>query len=101
MALHGRALEAVGPLLGAACRGLRILYLQNNVIGRIGEWAGGDTRQRVVWSPARRCVGGKNAGLQVFVLTARVTRPWLCAYTCVCRQSTCTDSSSWSTSTWR
>ena len=38
VALHGRSLEAVGPLLGAACRGLRILYLQNNVIGRIGEW---------------------------------------------------------------
>ena len=35
VALHSQGLERI-ELLGHACRELRILYLQNNVIGRIG-----------------------------------------------------------------
>lgn len=36
VSLHGQNLEAVGTLLGQACAQLRILYLQNNVLQRIG-----------------------------------------------------------------
>ena len=36
LSLHGQNLEKV-ELLGQVCRHLRILYLQNNVIGRIGK----------------------------------------------------------------
>jgi len=37
VALHGQDIERI-ELLGHACRELRILYLQNNVIGRIGAF---------------------------------------------------------------
>ena len=36
LSLHGQDIEAI-ELVGQACRHLKILYLQNNVIGRIGE----------------------------------------------------------------
>jgi hypothetical protein len=36
LSLHGNNIEKI-ELLGQACRHLRILYLQNNVIGRIGK----------------------------------------------------------------
>ena len=35
MSLHGQDIERI-DLLGQLCRELKILYLQNNVIGRIG-----------------------------------------------------------------
>lgn len=37
LSLHAQNIEKI-ELLGQACRHLRILYLQNNVIGRIGAW---------------------------------------------------------------
>jgi protein TilB len=35
VSLHGQDIERI-DLLAQACRHLKILYLQNNVIGRIG-----------------------------------------------------------------
>ena len=38
MSLHGQDIERI-DLLGQLCRELKILYLQNNVIGRLGARA--------------------------------------------------------------
>ena len=42
VSLHSQNLEAVGTLLGQACPQLRILYLQNNVLQRIGARKSGN-----------------------------------------------------------